>query len=177
MKDYYEILGINQDASVNEVKTAYIELISKYHPENFVGEAKEIVEQRIEEVKEAYSILSDDFLRNQYNKEMGIISNVKKTNKKVNVEREKIETEDEKEYAEEKRAKTKKRKSKVGTARGLMDVAEAVFSNIPKIKLKKPTKKGVLSLLAAIAIIALIGIILWFIPFTNGFMRSFLLMD
>ena len=171
MKDYYEILGISQNASVNEVKTAYIELISKYHPENFAGEAKEIVEQRIEDVKEAYSVLSDDFLRNQYNKEMGIISNVRKTNKKSKLEEEK------KDEQTEKTEKVKKEKSRVGTAKGMMDVAEAVFSNIPKIKFEKPTKKGVLSLLAAIAIIVLLGIILWFIPFTNGLMRSFLLMD
>ena len=173
MKDYYEILGISQNASVNEVKTAYIELISKYHPENFKGEAKEIVEQRIEEVKEAYSILSDDFLRNQYNKEMGIISNVKKINRKDNLETRKI---DEK-IEEVEKPKTKKEKSKIGTAKGVINVAEVVFSNIPKIRLKKPTKVGVLSLLAAIAIIALLGIILWFLPFTNGFMRSFLLMN
>lgn len=172
MKDYYEILGISQNASVNEVKTSYIELISKYHPENFTGEAKKIVEQRIEDVKEAYSVLSDDFLRNQYNKEMGIISNVKKIEKKVNIEKEEKD-----EKTDKIKTKTKREKSKIGTAKGIIDVAEAVFSDIPKIEFKKPTKKGVLSLLAAIAIIVLIGLILWFLPFTNGFMRSFLLMN
>ena len=172
MKDYYEILGISQNASVNEIKTAYIELISKYHPENFKGEAKEIVEQRNEEIKEAYSILSDDFLRNQYNKEMGIISDFKRTRKKPNLEKKELDEE-----IEIEKTKNKKEKSKIGTAKGVMDVAGAVFSNMPKIRFKKPTKVGILSLLAAIAIIALIGIILWFLPFTNGFMRSFLLMN
>ena len=72
MKNYYEILGISENASNSEVEKKYAELTAKYHPENFAGEAKKIVEERLQDVKEAYSVLSDDFLRNQYDKEIGI---------------------------------------------------------------------------------------------------------
>ena len=66
MKDYYGILGVEQNASFNEIEQAHKILIEKYHPENFAGEAKKIVEDRIDDIKEAYSVLSDDFLRNRY---------------------------------------------------------------------------------------------------------------
>ena len=69
MKNYYEILGVSENAPNSEIVTAYEQLTKKYHPENFVGEAKELVEHRVKDIKEAYSVLSDDFLRNQYDKE------------------------------------------------------------------------------------------------------------
>ena len=56
-----------------------------------------------------------------------------------------------------------------------MDVASALYQNLSKFKLHKPTKTGVLSLIAAIVIVALIITILWFIPFTRGFIESFII--
>ena len=75
------------------------------------------------------------------------------------------------------RIEKRKNRPKIGTAAGLRDVTEEVFKNMPKIQFKKPTKKAALSMIAAIAIVVIIGVILWFIPFTNGFMRSFLLLN
>ena len=169
MKNYYQILGVSENASSSEIQTAYEVLTAKYHPENFVGEAKKMVEERLEEIKESYSVLSDDFLRNQYDKEIGIQSSIDIENIRPKNKEEKKST------REEKKKKEKKEKPKIGTAKNLAELTQRVFSNLPKIKPEKPNKKAVLSLIAAIIIVVLIGVILWFIPFTNGFMRSFLL--
>lgn len=174
MKNYYEILGISENASNSEVEKKYAELIAKYHPENFAGEAKKIVEERLKDVKEAYSVLSDDFLRNQYEKEIGLENTVRIEDKKQ--EKPKKEKKQSKGFIS-KRIEKRKNRSKIGTAEGLKNVTQEVFKNIPKIKWKKPDKKAVLCMLAAIAIVVVIGLILWFIPFTNGFMKSFLLID
>ena len=72
MKNYYEVLEVKQDASQVEIEQAYKSIIARYNPNNYTGEARSIVEKRLQEVKEAYSILSDNFLRDQYNKEIGI---------------------------------------------------------------------------------------------------------
>lgn len=55
-KDYYETLGVDKDASVDEVKKAYRKLARKYHPDvNKEANA----EEKFKEVKDAYDVLSD----------------------------------------------------------------------------------------------------------------------
>ena len=61
MKDYYEILGIQKGASKDEVKKAFRALASKYHPDKKTGD-----EAKFKEISEAYSTLSDDTKRAEY---------------------------------------------------------------------------------------------------------------
>lgn len=60
-KDYYEILGIPKTASKDEIKKAFRVLAHKYHPDKNGGDDK-----KFKEVSEAYSVLSDDTKRQQY---------------------------------------------------------------------------------------------------------------
>ena len=61
MKNYYEILGISKDASVEEIKKSYRKLSLTYHPDkNPKGEEK------FKEISEAYSVLSDPQKKVQY---------------------------------------------------------------------------------------------------------------
>jgi molecular chaperone DnaJ len=60
MKDYYQILGINRDASPEEIKKAYYKLAHKYHPDKGGDEKK------FKEINEAYQVLSDKEKRTQY---------------------------------------------------------------------------------------------------------------
>jgi len=59
-KNYYKILGIDKDASKDEIKKSFRELSKKYHPD--VGGD----EDKFKEINEAYSILSDDKKRSEY---------------------------------------------------------------------------------------------------------------
>lgn len=60
-KDYYEILGVDKKASKEEVKKAFHKLAHKFHPDKKEGDA-----DKFKEVSEAYSVLSDDKKRAEY---------------------------------------------------------------------------------------------------------------
>ncbi len=60
-KDYYEILGVNKKAPKEEIKKAFRTLAHKYHPDKKSGDA-----DKFKEINEAYSVLSDDSKRAQY---------------------------------------------------------------------------------------------------------------
>ena len=62
-KDYYKIMGLNQDASEKDIKLAYRRLARKYHPD-LSKEAN--AEERFKEMGEAYDVLKDPAKRAEY---------------------------------------------------------------------------------------------------------------
>ena len=56
MKDPYTILGVSRDASDDEIRNAYRELVRKYHPDNFTDDnpLKDLATEKMQEVNEAY---------------------------------------------------------------------------------------------------------------------------
>ena len=63
-KDYYADLGVPKSASAKEIKRAYRKLAQQYHPDTTSGDPAS--EARFKEVNEAYSVLSDDKTRAEY---------------------------------------------------------------------------------------------------------------
>lgn len=66
MIDYYNILNVSQDASLDEIKKSYRRLVKKYHPDNYVGSEWEASEH-MSELNEAYNVLMDETKRFLYN--------------------------------------------------------------------------------------------------------------
>ncbi len=60
-KNYYEILGVEKNASQDDIKKAFRKLATKYHPDKKTGD-----EARFKEISEAYTVLSDDKKRAEY---------------------------------------------------------------------------------------------------------------
>ena len=65
-RDYYEVLGIDKNADAATIKKAYRALAKKYHPDANPGDAE--AEKKFKEASEAYSVLSDDEKRANYDR-------------------------------------------------------------------------------------------------------------
>lgn len=181
MKNYYDILEINQKASKEIMQNAYRILVKRYHPDLNTGENRIYAEQKLKDINEAYKILSDDFLREQYDaeleKEMQYRNSFAKQETRYNnVNRKNIKNKkytiknelDESQEDEEKLYK-------VGSLGSLINLTKTVSKNIPKGGIKNIRNIKKEDLIAAgltLLIVVILLLILWFLPATNGFVRS-----
>ena len=177
MKNYYEILEVNEKASDEVIEKAYKVLVKRYHPD-LNASNKQYAERKIKEINEAYYILTDKFLRNQYDLELEKEKNKKyqEIQNKVN----QVYSQPRKEkVANQKKQNNKKEKeinnNNVGTIYGIIDLCKELIKSKPKREeIKKVTQKDLLAVGLTILAMILLGIILWFLPFTNGWMRELL---
>ncbi|MCY3986544.1 MAG: DnaJ domain-containing protein, partial [Candidatus Dadabacteria bacterium] len=63
-KDYYEILGVEKNASPEDIKSSYKDLAFKYHPDRNPGDKS--AEEKFKEINEAYQVLNDRDKRARY---------------------------------------------------------------------------------------------------------------
>ena len=202
MKNYYEILQVNENASQEIIEKAYKVLAKKYHPDlQNDMKKKELSEDKLKQINEAYDILSDSFLRGQYDAELqrqkeeeikakygdkdydtektkfyGRTNENQKNKSEQDLRREeyyaqKINARQEQYDQEEK----KRQAQKLGTLAGVIDFVKVLYNDRPKRKeLADVTKKDLFAIVLAILIVIAIGVILWCIPFTNGWIREIL---
>jgi len=64
MADYYQTLGVNENATIDEIKKAYRKLAKRYHPDTNPNDCQ--AEAKFKEISEAYGVLSDQAKRQQY---------------------------------------------------------------------------------------------------------------
>ena len=65
MKDYYQTLGVPENADDEEIRKAFRKLAFQYHPDKNIGHEKE-AEAKFKDINEAYGVLSDSVKRQQY---------------------------------------------------------------------------------------------------------------
>ena len=176
MKNYYEILEVNEHASEEIIEKAYKVLVKKYHPDLYAGEDKLYAEQKTRDINEAFKILSDSFLREQYDSEMqkDKMMNYTKKQQEFNKQTNKNFINKQNRTVENKK-NDKQQKSnnyQVGSIKNIIDIVKEIFKNRKKIK--DIEKIDVFSLVLTIVILVILGIVLWFVPFTNGWMRQLL---
>lgn len=67
MADWYQILGVREDVTEEELKNTYRKLAKKYHPDSHPDDKE--CERRFQEISEAYNILSNEKKRRKYDEE------------------------------------------------------------------------------------------------------------
>lgn len=68
-KSYFAILGISQNATVDEIRSAYRRLAKEFHPDHYEGSS-----QRFRDIQEAYSVLGDSRRRREYKQRIRKVS-------------------------------------------------------------------------------------------------------
>lgn len=182
MKNYYEILEVNPKASKEVIEKAYRVLVRKYHPDLYSGEKQQYAEIKTKEINEAYKILSDEFLREQYDTELEKKEIMyRKNNYQIQRNREETKTNRDNLTRREKKNPLQKKeyKPQVGSFDSILQLMKQLIQDLAKSKekrkeVKEVTRQDVFAIVLTIIIVILIGVILWFIPFTNGWMRELL---
>ena len=226
MKNYYDILQVNQKASKEIIDKAYNVLIKQYDPNSQTNEIEKMRSEQItKDLNEAYYVLSDVFLREQYDRELqqensrnmkenyskyeknnyynrnynntnSTPNDINYQNIKQNIfqdngyEYSNINNNNQQAITENKRKQERNRRKiknnqeeynegyEVGTLSALIALIRKIFSDRPDVgKIKNAKKKDIIIFIISILIVVIICVILWFIPFTNGFIRSLLFMN
>lgn len=193
MKNYYEILEVNEHASQEIIEKAYKILVKKYHPDLYTGEERVYAEQKVRELNEAYQVLSDDFLKSQYDLELKKTKNENRyefkygtnnrtENKRATSRNDMDKNENSSKSAMNFKWKNKengsKNKNNVGTIGSMVGLLKELIKVVPhkgelnREKSKEESKLDLVAFGLTIVCLIIIGIILWFVPFTNGWMRQ-----
>lgn len=178
MKNYYELLEVNPRASREIIEKAYKILAKKCHPDLYVGEERIYAEKKLRDLNEAYHVLSDDFLREQYDieleKEINARNRVEQKQVKNYNNSKKIENAEKHEKPESQEINN----HKVGSFMAIVDIVREIFKkrkHNKTVKTEESKKRDLMAAGITAVIVIVLGIILWFIPATNGFMRSLII--
>jgi formylglycine-generating enzyme required for sulfatase activity len=95
MKDFYLILGINSNATIDEIKTAYFEKMGFYHPDKWQENPsmRQKAEEHSKQINEAYNVLRDPIKREQYDRQRKYSQNNSEHQAQGEYERQKQEQE------------------------------------------------------------------------------------
>ena len=165
MKNYYDILEVSQKASKEVIEKAYKVLAKKYHPDRYNGDKKKIAEEKLKEINVAYKILSDDLLRDQYDNEI--------SKNKVVASSETPRKDKSKVTSTPKNKEDVKYKSVFDLLPESVKSIVNIFKNFKNIK-----RDDWFALGLTLLIMIVLGLLLWFLPFThnwmyNNFIRAF----
>lgn len=175
MKNYYDLLEVTPKASKEIIEKAYRVLIKKYHPDLYHGEERIYAENKSKDLNEAYRVLSNDFLREQYDLELEKekqFNSKRKENNDTRQSENNLNSKKKKRKVSEEQD-SNERKHQVGSFMSMVDLLKEIFKRRKKQEgPRKLQKEDKIAAVLTIIIVIVIGVALWFIPFTHSFIRD-----
>lgn len=169
MKNYYEILQVNENASIEIIEKAHKVLVKKYHPDLQKDiKEKHITEQKLKLINEAYDVLSNEFLKEQYDIELKKEKEERLKRKYGNsnnyqTERRNFYTQTKQDYKRNQKTQNhtncrqldkKSRYENIGTFAGLIDFIKVLYNDRPKMQeIKEITKKDIIAIFLTILVV------------------------
>ena len=188
MKNYYDILEVSENASKEVIEKAYKVLVRRYHPD--LQGSNINAEKKIREINEAYSVLSDQFMKEQYDKELQKERQLKQQNNfqesdygRMYREQQKLKYQLAHEKYDKERISYQKNeiedeinRENDTSSNGMVSIVRGLFRHRPTIKdLKNIKKVDFLALILTIIVVFAIGLILYVLPFTHDWIyKNFL---
>lgn len=166
MKNYYEILEVNENASKEVIDKAYKVLAKKYHPDLQEEKNKKAAEEKIKSLNEAYEILSNPEKRKNYDNKIARLREEEERKKQVEHQKyvNNISNVYARQYASVQRG-TEKNKA-----------INKQFKKEYNKELRKLRFQGfirkVIAIVSVIAVLALVCFIIYKIPATNRWIRN-----
>ena len=166
MKDYYKILEVNENASKEVIEKAYKVLVKRYHPD--IQNSNSGSNLKILDVNEAYSVLSDDYLKEKYDRERQIEKEKKIANNYVETDYSRIYKEKEKNIYQNDKKSINFNSKKDDSYEGILELLKEMMKFDFKFKGKYSIKKiNILVLILSILIVVFIGLAMYCIPYTR----------
>lgn len=79
-EDFYRILGVSPAASADEIKSAYRELVKKYHPDLFyTSREKSRANEKLQRINDAYAVIGDSARRREYDEKRSRRTTISRT--------------------------------------------------------------------------------------------------
>ena len=172
-KNYYEILEVDKKASNEIIEKAYKTLAKKYHPDLQSNEIQKEYEEKMKLINEAYSVLSDDYKKSTYDEQLQ--NNIVSIDdyKKVLQENAELKQEIQKLTGEQTQQTYTNRQYQEQINRAVNQAYQDAYVQDMKnrgYKIKyKHTFKQYRNLIISIAVVILIFILIWQIPFVKKF--------
>ena len=173
-KNYYEILEVDKKASNEIIEKAYKTLAKKYHPDLQSNEIQKEYEEKMKLINEAYSVLSDDYKKSTYDEQLQ--NNIVSIDdyKKVLQENATLKQEIQRLTGEQTQQTYNNMQYQEQVNRAVNQAYQDAYVQDMKnrgYKIKyKHTFKQYRNLIISIAVVILIFILIWQIPFVKKFL-------
>lgn len=172
MKNYYQILEINENASPEIIEKAYRTLAKKYHPDIWPSNQSYWAEDKFKEITEAYQVLSNSSLKRDYDMKIGIHNTIESKYNNLYNEHEMLK--------QEVNSMKINNKSNEYIENNNLDHNPSYFkryssnlSSLIKNEIQvspEERKKNLKALILTIIIISILVFIFWKVPFLHNFL-------
>lgn len=177
MKNYYEILEVNENASSEVIEKAYKALAKKYHPDSWPRDKIFFAESKFKEITEAYNVLSNESLRQDYDLKIGVNNSLDDKYNTLYSEHEKLKQEvtnmkiqnESEKYINNHQDVNRFIRPNISTAKSYINDIKSAIHN-EKLKPQDERSRDLKAFILTIIIVAILLFVFWKVPAIRNYL-------